>query len=498
MKTIYKLATIIFILTALSSCDKFLTVTPPHKMTLENAVTSYDGAVSILNGMYASLSTGSGSSIRDYFGGGPFVALSAQAGIARANSTYYYNMSYKSDYSAFSNYWQHWFGCINSANAAIKGIEELAENKFPSPETKATMLGEARTFRAWVYSHLMWCFSHFWADDEYGVLWREEVADFNNIFADRISVNESYEKIFADIDAGIASLPDYTTSKRLSKQMAQVLKAKLLLNRGWSGDYQDALDLVNTVISTAPAIFTMDPDMKNMYNDAWDSHEVLWARYMEEEAGRAYGEGTYSQTIIQAGDQWTTANQNNPSSLKSFYPEFDTWINADPRYGVTMGWARAISATGILYFCPTKLARQGRASTDLMNDKFTTYYFRYPELYLMQAELRARTNASIESSIEPINIMRSKRTNPVLPPLAAPASRQELMELIFKEYCLELYMENGSEWFASLRFQKNSQPILYLMKPDVTPVDVNMHCWPIPSTETSTNSFIKPNPGYDN
>lgn len=498
MKKINKLILVFFAAMALTSCNEFLSLTPPHKLVVDNAVTSYDGAVSVLNGMYASISTGSGSSTSDFFGGSPFCALSSQAGVGRAAGVAYYNMSYLSTQSAFSTYWQQWFACINASNAAIIGIGKLPESKFPTANDKAVMLAEARTFRAWVYSHLLWCFSHYWADDEYGILWREEIADFNNIFADRISVKESYEKIFADVDEGIKYLRDYTTSKRLSKQMAQVLKAKLLLNRGWAGDYAAALALTNSVISTAPATFKMDTDMKRMYNDAWDSKEVLWARYMEENSGRAYGEGTYSQIIIQAGDAWSTANQNNPSSLKSFYPEFDSWITADPRFAQTMGWARAISATGILYFCPTKLARQGRASTDLMNDKFTTYYFRYPELYLMQAELKARTNESIASCIEPINTMRSKRTNPVLASLPVPASREELMELIFKEYCLELYMENGSEWFASLRFKKNNLPILYLLKPDITPVDANKHCWPIPSTETTTNKQIKPNPGYDN
>ncbi len=496
-KTLYNII-IVFVLIGLTSCDKFLSITPPHKLVVDNSVTTYDGAVSILNGMYASLSKGSGTSTSDFFGGSPFIALSAQAGIGRAGGVAYYNMSYLSTQSAFSTYWQQWYACVNSANAAIIGISGLADNKFPSIEVKTRMLSEARTFRAWVYSHLMWCFSHYWADDEYGVLWREDIADFKNIFADRISVKESYEKILADVEEGVKNLPDYTTSKRLSKQMAKVIKAKLLMNRGWAGDYAAALTIVDDIIATSPAVFKMDPDMKKVFNDAWDSNEVLWSRYMEDATGRAYGEASYSQIIIQAGDAWSTANQNNPSSLKSFFPEFDNWIKADPRFAQTMGWARAISATGILYFCPTKLARQGRASTDLMNDKFTTYYFRYPELYLMQAELRARTNQSLANSIAPINLMRSKRTNPVLPALAVPATLEQLMETIFREYCLELYQENGSEWFASVRIKKGNQPILYLMKPDITPVGVEKHCWPIPSTETSTNKMIKPNPGYDN
>ena len=89
------------------------------------------------------------------------------------------------------------------------------------------------------------------------LLWREEIADFNNIFADRISVKESYENILADVEEGIKNLPDYTTSKRLSKQMAQVIKAKLLMNRGWAGDYAAALAIVNDIIATAPALFKM-------------------------------------------------------------------------------------------------------------------------------------------------------------------------------------------------------------------------------------------------
>ena len=498
MKKLTFIISIVFALIYATSCNDFLSIKPPHRLILDNSITTYDGAVSVLNGMYASLSTGSGTSNSDFFGGSPFVALANQAGIAKAGGVVYYNMSYTSTQSAFSTYWQQWYACINAANAAINGITSISDNKFPSVDKKNEMIAEAKTFRAWVYSHLLWCFSHYWADDEYGVLWREDVADFNNIFIGRISVKESYNEIFDDLNEGIEKLPDYTTSKRLSKQMAQVIKAKLLLNRGWDGDYTAALKIVDDVIATSPAIFKMEPDMKKVFNDAWDSKEVLWARYMEDNSGRAYGEATYSQTIIQAGDAWSAANQNNPSSLKSFYPEFDSWIKADPRFNQTMGWARAISSTGILYYCPTKLARQGRASTDLMNDKFTTYYFRYPELYLMQAELRSRTNQSLADCIAPINLMRSKRTNPLLAPISIPENREQLMETIFKEYCIELYMENGSEWFAALRIKKNNQPIIYLLKPDVSTINTNNYCWPIPSTETSTNSKIKSNPGYDN
>jgi hypothetical protein len=386
---------------------------------------------------------------------------------------------------------------VNAANAAITGIESLPDKKFPSTDVKKQMLAEAKTFRAWADAHLLWFFAHFWKDDEFGILWRDEVVNFDNVIKDRLSVKESYDKILADVEEGITHLSPYSSAKRLSKELAMVLKAKLLLNRGWGNDYQDALALVDQVIAESTT-FSMEPDMKEMYEKAWDSKEVLWARYMEENSGRAYGEGTYSQSIIQRGDPWTVQNQNNPSSLTSFFPVFNSWLEDDARYDQTMGWARAISATGILYFCPTKLAREGRASTALMNDKFTTYYFRFPELYLMQAELRALLGQSNETSIEPINKMRSLRVNPALPALDVPASKDELMEIIFREYCLELFMENGSEWFAAIRFERNNHSMFKILKPDAYPVDPNHYCWPIPSTETSTNTALKPNPGYDN
>lgn len=47
------------------------------------------------------------------------------------------------------------------------------------------MIAEARCFRAWVNAHLLWCFGHFQTDDEYGILYREELSDMVNVHRDR-------------------------------------------------------------------------------------------------------------------------------------------------------------------------------------------------------------------------------------------------------------------------------------------------------------------------
>ena len=50
----------------LASCDDFLTEEPAHSQTLDNAVTNYDGAKNVINGMYATLTLGSGTSGSDF------------------------------------------------------------------------------------------------------------------------------------------------------------------------------------------------------------------------------------------------------------------------------------------------------------------------------------------------------------------------------------------------------------------------------------------------
>src|SRR5699024_9899232 len=160
------------------------------------------------------------------------------------------SMSYTSTTSGIATYWQQWYACVNAANAAIISISALADNKFPDTKEKSRMIAEARCFRAWVNAHLLWCFGHFQTDDAYGILYREELSDMVNVHRDRLSVKDSYQKIFDDLDTAIKDLGDYTTSKRLSRQLAQALKVKLLLNRGWEGDYANALSLLNETIST--------------------------------------------------------------------------------------------------------------------------------------------------------------------------------------------------------------------------------------------------------
>lgn len=96
--------------------------------------------------------------------------------------------------------------------------------------------------------------------------------------------------------------------------------------------------------------------------------------------------------------------------------------------------------------------------------------------------------------------MRSKRTNPVLPALSA-SSKKELLRTIFREICVEQFLENGSEYFASLRFINDTdaspaqnKPWIYTLKQDVD-FSADKYCRPIPEDERLKNKLADQNPG---
>ena len=470
-----------------ASCEDFLDQVPKHNLTLENAVTDYNGAKNILNGMYSIVAAGS------EFGGAASCKLSSQGGFYSGYSVYFL-MSYKEGYGDMSGTWRAYYSLVNSANAAIEAISGLAESKFPTPERKQEMIAEARCMRGWAYANLFWMFGRWWdADDSaYGILYRDKMANLNNLQVPRVSVGESYTKIFEDLDEAIAHMPDFKTSRYLSRQMAQVIKAKILLYRGAmrgsDQDLKDALTLVETVKRDAPSAWQMESDIAAMYEVGWDSKEVLWARYLGDFANTANLEFDYSYNV---------GNINGYSDIAT------GWLEEDPRYEVVMDSARAPEEWTVRkVFAPVKLYHNGRFGSPTA--PYATYYFRYAELYLMEAELKARLDEyTLGDALKPLNDMRASRTNPVLPPLS-PGSKKDLLRAIFREIWVEQFLENGSEYFASLRFINDTdaspaqdKPWIYTLKPEVNFTE-DQYCWPIPESERLRNPLVIQNPGLGN
>lgn len=484
MKT--KLLYIVMLL-LLAGCSDFLDEAPRHNLTMENAVKDYAGAQNVLNGMYAELTYLYAPSL----GGTLSLTLAAQGGFYK-NYTDNYNMSYREGENDQSATWAAFYAVVNAANAAYVGIDRLEESLFPTPETKKAMLAEARCMRAWAFTNLFWLYGYWWAEEDspYGIIWRDEMSNLKNLQCPRLSVGASYRKIFDDLDEAIQHMPDFTTSRYLSKQMAQVLKAKLLLYRGAmrkdQNDLKEALELVNQVKTGAPAGFEMEAELPQLYRQGWDSKEVLWARYLGDCRNISTAEPAYAQIV---------GNRN------VYYEIADDWLKSDERYVYVMDSVRGPSSwSNELVWAPVKLYHQGMVGSP--NAPYTTYYFRYAELYLMEAELKARLESeyTVEDALKPLNEMRAKRVVPQLPPLQV-NTRSELLRAIFKEIWAEQFLENGSEYFASLRFINDTdaspaqhKPWIYTLKPDVNFTE-KQYCWPIPEKEMEGNHAAVQNPG---
>lgn len=480
MKKSYILTMVAGLLLTTTSCDDFLTEMPENAYTLENSVTDYKSAQNSVNGIYGVYAKGT------YLGGYFYGNMHCMAGIWDYSSEFI-NMGYKQSNpnTNINSAWKALYGVVNASNAAIEGINRLSDDKFPSAEAKARLLAEARCFRGYANLHLMWFFAHWFdtAESPYGIIYRDKTAELTNLMLDRSTVGESYQYILDDLKYAEQYLGDYTSGKYMSKQLAQAMHAKLLMVRNWDGDYAEALTLVNDVLEHSPAALGMEPDVTKLYEDAWDSNEVLFCRYIGDFTNLSYSEFVYSYGLY-----------FNPT----FTDIVQEWLEADERYPYITGEARSPETwqdqrkENIL----TKLYHRGRYEG--MNDKYTSYNLRYAELYLMKAELLARTNPSdIDGALAPLNQMRESYTNPVLAPVTGINNHQELMDAIFKEYVVTLLMENETPWFASLRFEHDGKPWIRTLKPEVD-FSENQYCWPIPDDEIISHlNHIEQNPGLE-
>ena len=470
----------------LTSCDDFLTEMPKHQLTVDNAIRDYKSAKNIINGMYA---------VYEYSGtlGGDIPSnVYAQAGLWDYKRTHF-SMSYSQTNDDTSRIWTDLYSCINAANAAIGSLEVAPENIFPSTEAKDKLIAEARCFRGFMNLNLLWYFGRWFddADSPYGIIYRDEVSNLSNLMLDRSTVGESYQYIIDDLVYAEEHLDDHTTSVYMSKQFAQAMHAKLLTVRGWEGDYAKALELVNAVL-TNPGKAAIEPNITELYDKAWESSELLFAQHKID--------------IIAEASSWNTAGNSDYIWGASLYgAEFEdiptAWLKKDPRYdyifGMALGAERWQVDQGVEKLSLKKLYHEGRIVEP--NARYCTYVLRLTELYILKAELLARTNpGDLAGALAPINEYRSKYTTPELPAFNVPETHEALMDLIFKEYVVALFLENESAWFASIRFETEGDTWLKKLRGDEVSYSENQYCWPIPNNEIIAHTNpIAQNPGLE-
>ena len=480
----------------LTACDGFLDLSPKHKWDMESAISSYSSAQQAVNGIYGATLLG------DDLNASLNTAYCSRSGLVKTNQNEY-DFAYTQSNSP-SGLWQKCYIGVNACNLAISQIPLVSDSSFPTATAKEELIAEARFLRGYFNSILMINYCHWWeknVESPYGIIYRSEMTTPDNAYQPRISVGDSWIKIFDDIDYGIEKMSDtFVSNRKVSKIFAKAWKAKLLMIRGWNGDYSTAATLVDQCIAALPAAgISMQADMAKHFEESWDSKENIFVRYLNDDGKRTSNAGYWTEygPAYNLGDDCVIAS----SGVETLQSEVACgmrygvdWMHTDPRWYISTGKARNPETwDNTESWTWTKIYRKGRVAgqQDPVDEKYATYYMRVPELYIMKAELLAHSGASYKDAIAPINEMRAKRTNPVLDPLPTPANEQEMWDFIFQEYVKELILENGCEYWASLRIKKDGVTYMEHIKgADYTHNQTKLQ-YPIPNDEMINNPQVE-------
>ena len=443
-----------FVILTISSCEltDVLDNDPPNNLVPENIIQSEDDAAALLNGVYSSLvpRTSSLYYLEYETLPGTLIGTMNLPGTV-GDFTQFRENDLLFDNRVVNNLWNTFYNVLNQANNSIALTRDFPDDQF-SGDNKTEILGEGHFMRAMATFDALRYFGQFYdPSSSLGVVIRDEPSNLVTRDQPRSTVSRCYEQIYEDLDFAIANAPDFSVTYRASKTSAKALKARVLL---FEGRYAEAAALADEVITESTRILA--PDFESVFSSGLESTEMIFMTYR---------------------DETTDIFQNNRKRFYNGRALDSGWFGAlmenDPRQPFT--YTSSTSAIGLK-----------------VNNVATfrpTYYIRLAEMYLIKAEGLAFSGATVTESKAPLDMIRNRAGIG-----DSPASTiEELRDDIFDEIVRELAFENGSEWFAAIRFDKTME-----LKPTIT--SVNQYILPIPEPEINGNGlidFTDQNPGYD-
>ena len=449
MKNIVYIFLIVLITT---SCEltQVLDVDPPNNLVPENVATDPESSENLLTGAYATMNNQYHYMFTETTPGLLSGTMSRKGFLADAQIA---GNTVEPDDNSIDNYWSAFYSQIDAANTVIELIPEVPDAGF-APNRKKEMLGEAHFLRAMAHFDVLRYFGEFFdRSSEHGAIIRTEPVNFTTRAKDRSSVEATYTQVLNDLDFAIANAPDFTVTYYASKTAAKALKARVLL---YMGEYTDAAALADEVITDGDRV--LSGTFEDVFKTNTKSSEMIFMRYTDEvSASMDRKKFTYGSRHAVASDWLKALMTDDPRAEASF--------DASDRNKI-------LKVNQSEHFSPT-------------------YYIRLAEMYLIKAEALARSGAALDQVKEPLEIVRSRAFGS--PQNSSATTVQEALDEIYNEIIAELAFENGSDWFAGIRFDK-----IMTVKPSVTSVD--QYILPIPQSEIDTNSALDSqdqNPGYD-
>ena len=446
MKNYIKLMLVILLFTGCKKLTNVLENTPPNDLVPENVAQDRKGAIALLNGSYAILHD------RSFYIN--YEVYPSTLGGTMIRNTGFPDLQFQDNtlnptIANVNNYWTGFYKMINQCNWVVQLVDQLPAGEMTEQE-KDEFKAQARGLRAMATFDALRYYGQFYdVNSAFGVIVKTAPTNFTTRNVKRSTVAETYTQIIEDLDYAIAKSPVFIKTTTFSVTAAKALKARVLL---YKGDYTAAATLADDVIVNGKR--TLSPTFASVFSTGFSSTEMILMRA--------------TNTITSATDAKKTVYTNRQTAVSSW---LKTFMAGDSRIAATYNATtnEILKVNNLTFFSPT-------------------YYIRLAEMYLIKAEALARSNAPLAEAKIPLQAIMSRAAG--VPKVSLALTREELLNEIHAEYIKELCFENGSDWFANIRFDK-----IRTIKPSVT--KVSQYIFPIPESETFSNTlFGSQNPDY--
>lgn len=455
------------------SCKKELNVFPSTSEVDGNVIVDAKGASTVLNGVYYRFA----NAIAD-FNGVPQIEWSTVNEVTPSELAGSLTNEYGDDFVAFKftsksdgvDYiWNYGYLLVNSANGFLKNVAPVT--KIPAA-AKKQMQAEARFLRAFGNSELLLYYGQYNdVNSKYGIILRDEFVKTTNVILPRSSVAATYTSILADLDTAIANLPAQNTAICYANaSAAKLLKARVLINRGASGDYAQVISLTNDVITNSP--FTLEDSVKDIFlTKGFSSKEVIMGAQPFAVQDYKFHQNQYNEqfpvkaaysTLLINGDsrnEWVYKQISSP-----FYgpiKELTKYYTGDPL---------DISQTPLTEYC---------------------YAFRLTEAYLLEAEAITLSGGDLSIAKTLLKTVEAHAGVKDFTDVDNANSPEALQLLVVKEELRSFVAENGADWLALRRLPFSTMQTL---RPAIK--SIAQLILPIPQSEILTNN-IPQNPGLE-
>lgn len=457
------------------ACKKELNVFPTTAEVDGNLITDQAGAQVVLNGVYYRFANAG----KDYNAVPTTYWTNVNENIGSELSGL---LTYGIDPNPFDNVsltpadgyseliWKYGYALVNAANGFIKNATTA---NIPAT-TKQQMLAEAQFLRAFGNSELLLYYGQY--NDpasEYGIVLRDEFVTDKNIALPRSNVAAAYTSILTDLDAAIKGLPVTNSAVYYANvSVAKLLKARVLMNRGASGDYAQVIGLANDIITNGP--FALEDSLKDIFlTKGFKSREVILGiqPYPNEDykytSYQAYSNYLVSDSLVSlladdSRNQWVYKYAFTNSYLNAFVNLLTKYYSGDPTH---------IAQTPLSTYC---------------------YAFRLTEAYLLKAEAITLSTGDLASAKALLKTVMSHAGAGAteMAAVANAATPQDLQLEIVKENMRNFSFENGLDWFALRRL-----PLATIKRLNPKIKNITQLIFPIPVSELADNNVIQ-NPGY--